>query len=207
MSRVMKGSLLYQGVLVFVLQVSVQCLPLTEGGTKSAGQWRHWVLCPPCQQHSLGFAEVAKNVHSSWPFSVCRIPAGESKEVYLFSARQWQLCFLSQSQSHTDIHTWTHTQTNTKHTNKQHTHTQTTNNKNTHNRLVQEVNLQTSTTQTVCTQWDVEIHTSKQPQNRKTSKLKTKGCYAYKSMLEVNCWRTQPVSADGSTHPLTSSPP
>ena len=73
-SRVMKGSLFYQGVLVLVLQVSVQCLPLTEGGTKSVGQWGHWVLCPPRQQHSLRFAEVAKNVRSSWPLSVLRVP-------------------------------------------------------------------------------------------------------------------------------------
>ena len=61
----------------------MQCLPFTEGGTKRAGQQGHCVLHPPPQQDSLRLAEVTKDVCSSWPFTMDRVPAGGGKEVYL----------------------------------------------------------------------------------------------------------------------------
>ena len=61
----------------------MQCLPFTEGGTKRAGQQEHCVFHPPPQQDSLGLAEVAKDVCSSWPFTMNGVPAGGGKGVYL----------------------------------------------------------------------------------------------------------------------------
>ena len=58
----------------------MQCLPLNEGGTQSAGQRCYCVLCPPAQQHSLRFAEDTKDVCSSWPSTVGRVPEEVAKK-------------------------------------------------------------------------------------------------------------------------------
>ena len=60
----------------------MQCLPFTDGGTKRAEQQGHCVLHPPPQQDSLGLAEVTKDVRSSWPFTMDRVPGG-GKGVYV----------------------------------------------------------------------------------------------------------------------------
>ena len=77
----------------------MQCLPLTEGGTKSAGEQGHWVLLPPRQQHTLRFAEGAKDVCSCWPFSVGRVPAGWGKVVRM-RARTHKHTHASKQQTH-----------------------------------------------------------------------------------------------------------
>ena len=109
----------------------MQCLPLNEGGTQSAGQRCYCVLCPPAQQHTLRFAEDTKDVCSSWPSTVGRVPEGSHKgdhflAVYIVvccESHNTHLICMYTIRTHTNTHTHAHTLSlSLSHT---HTHTHT----------------------------------------------------------------------------------